>query len=144
MTALLIDTSVLLKWFAEGDEDEVPQARAIREAHVVGAHDARLLDLALYELSNVLLRRRSWSAVEVADAVDDLVSLLGRVLPISPTWARHGFFLAEQHGLTSYDACWAAAAQHLGVPLVSADRQLLRAGLAESATSVSRRLGLLS
>ncbi len=40
-----------------------------------------------------------------------------------------------------YDACWAAAAQHLSVALVSADRALLDAGLAESATDAARRLG---
>ena len=37
--------------------------------------------------------------------------------------------LGEKHGLSFYAAAWAAAAVELGVPLVSADRGLVRAGL---------------
>jgi predicted nucleic acid-binding protein len=44
--------------------------------------------------------------------------------------------------VTFYDAAWAAAARALHVPLVSADRQLVTANLAESATAVAARLGL--
>lgn len=48
--------------------------------------------------------------------------------------------LAEEHRLTFSDASWAAAAQQLGVPLVSADRQLLQAGLAQSTTAAATTL----
>ena len=144
MTGLLVDTSVLVKWFQEQDETEVPAARALREAHVAELHTVKLLDLSLYELSNVLLRRRHWPAADVADTIDDLAALVGGMIPFATAWARDGFVLAEQHGLTSYDACWVAAARHLGVSLVSADRQLLDAGLAASATSAATRLGLLA
>lgn len=51
--------------------------------------------------------------------------------------------LAEQPGLSGYDAHWAAAARYLGVPLVSADRKLLGTGLAESPTAAAARWGLL-
>jgi predicted nucleic acid-binding protein len=61
---------------------------------------------------------------------------------LDPAWLRDALALAKQHSLSGYDAHWAAAARHLGVPLVSADRQLLDSGLAESATSAATRLGL--
>ena len=44
--------------------------------------------------------------------------------------------------LTFYGACWAAATRALGVSLVSADTQLLHAGLAESPQAVVHRLRL--
>ena len=40
---------------------------------------------------------------------------------------------------TFYDASWAAAAGEMGMPLISADRQLLAADLAESATEITSR-----
>jgi hypothetical protein len=48
----------------------------------------------------------------------------------------------------AFDQAWVklaavSAARHVGVPLVSADRQLLDAGLAESPTAAASRLGLL-
>jgi predicted nucleic acid-binding protein len=50
--------------------------------------------------------------------------------------------LAERHQLTFSDAAWAAAAEALGVTLVSVDAQLLAAGLAESPAAVVQRLRL--
>ena len=44
--------------------------------------------------------------------------------------------------MTFYDASCAAAASALDVPLVTADRQLLAAGLAESPTDIAIRLRL--
>ena len=64
---LLIDTSVLIKWFHEAGESELAAARAIRNAHVRGEIDAHVLDLAIYEVGNVLARALKWTAHDVAD-----------------------------------------------------------------------------
>ncbi|MFT4219462.1 MAG: hypothetical protein QM611_02935 [Microbacterium sp.] len=44
--------------------------------------------------------------------------------------------------MTRYDASWAAIARELGIALVTADRRLVDAGLAESPTAVAERLRL--
>lgn len=61
---------------------------------------------------------------------------------MTSVWLRAAASLAHQHALTFYDASWAAAAEELGIALISADRQLLAAGLAESPTEVTSRLKL--
>lgn len=143
MTRLLIDTSVLMKWFHSEGESEVLQARALRAAHVTGELDAHVLDLAAYEVGNVLTRALGWSAADVADQLDDLVAVVGPPLVTTQVWLRRAATLAEVNRLSFYDASWAAAAIELGIPLVTADRRLLAAGLAESATEVATRLRLL-
>ena len=55
-------------------------------------------------------------------------------------WHDAAAALAQEHGLTSYDASWAAAAQALRCPLVSADRQLLAADLAVTPSYAAARL----
>ncbi|MGH3357480.1 MAG: type II toxin-antitoxin system VapC family toxin [Nocardioidaceae bacterium] len=142
MTRLLIDTSVLIKWFHSDGEAELLQARALRSAHVTGEVDAHLLDLALYEVGNVLTRSLRWAGADVADQLDDLHAILGPPLVMTPVWLRRAATLAGTHTLSFYDASWAAAAVELGIPLVSADRRLLAAGLAESPTAVAARLKL--
>lgn len=142
MTSLLVDTSVLIKWFHSEGESELEAARAIRDAHVRGDVDAHVLDLATYEVGNVLARALGWSAGEVAGQLDDLVAIVGSPLVMSHEWLPAAARIAEAHGLSFYDASWAAAAAALKIPLVSADRRLLAAGLAESATDVSERMGL--
>lgn len=137
-----MDTSVLIKWFHSTGEPDLEAARALRDAHVANQVDAHILDLALYELGNVLVRSLRWPAGDVADQLDDLLAIFGTPLLSSPEWLRDAAGLATVHRLSFYDAAWAAAARGLGVALVSADRQLLAAGLAESATVTAHRLGL--
>lgn len=142
MTHVLIDTSVLIKWFHTEGEAELAPARALRRAHVSGEIDAHILDLALYEVGNVLMRALQWDASDVACQLDDLLAIVGTPVAMSPAWLRDAARIAQTHVLSFYDASWAAAAAGLDVALVSADRKLVSAGLAESATDVTNRLKL--
>ncbi len=142
MTHLLIDTSVLIKWFHGEGEAEVESSRAIRSAHVNGDIEACMLDLASYEVGNVLTRALKWSASDVADQLDDLEEILGPPIAITRAGLRDATALAEIHTLSFYDASWAAAAREFGIALISADQRLLSAGLAESPTQLTTRLQL--
>ena len=140
MTSVLVDTSVLVKWFHSRGEHEVAEAEALLDLHERRSISVVVIDLARYELGNVLLRSLRWSADHVADQLDDLTAICGPPIVPADDWLREAARLAARHGLTFYDAVWAAAANALGITLVSADRQLLNAGLAESATAAARRL----
>jgi len=142
VTTLLVDTSVLVKWFHSDGETELAEARSIRQATQVGEVQARVIDLALYEMGNVLLRALRWSGPDVADQLEDLVIICGPPLAMAAEWLRRAAELGERHRLTFYDAAWAAAAEALGIALVSVDAQLLGAGLAESPSDVVQRLRL--
>lgn len=142
MTTLLVDTSVVIKWFHEEGEAELREARALRDASRRGELRCRVIDLGLYELGNVLLRGLGWRGADVADQLDDLVVLCGAPLAMAPRWLRSAAMIGEAHGLTLYDAAWAATADALSISLVSADRRLQAAGLAESPGAAARRLRL--
>ena len=142
MTHLLIDSSVIMKWFHSEGEGELSESRTLRRAHVSGDVDAHMLDLATYEVGNVLVRTLRWEPGEVADQLDDLHAILGPPLVMTADWLRHAATLAHKHGLSFYDASWAATANKLKMPLVSADRQLLAARLAESPSDTVARLKL--
>lgn len=142
MTRLLVDTSVLIKWFHTEGESEVAESRAIRDAHVSRDLEAFVLDLAVYEVGNVLLRALRWSATVVSDQLEDLLTIVGPPLTMAPAWLTDSAAIGEIHGLSFYDACWAATAANLNMPLVSADRKLIAAGVAETATEAAGRLRL--
>jgi predicted nucleic acid-binding protein len=142
VTTLLVDTSVLVKWFHSEGESELSEARTLRDATQVGELQARVIDLALYEMGNVLLRALGWSGSDVADQLEDLVIICGPPLAMAAGWLRRAAELGERHRLTFYDAAWAATAEALGVSLVSVDPRLLDAGLAESPSEVVQRLRL--
>jgi predicted nucleic acid-binding protein len=139
---LLVDTSVVIKWFHSKGESDVLPARALRDAHLRGEVEARVLDLGLYEVGNVLVRALRWPGPKVADQLDDLVAICGVPLSLSAGLLRDASHLAADHGLSYYDAAWAAASRAFGVPLVSADRKLVAAGLAESPATMVQRMSL--
>jgi predicted nucleic acid-binding protein len=139
---VLADASVILKWFHTDGEAEVIAAQALLRAHRAEQIRTLILDLAVYELGNVLARSLAWPAAEVADQLDELMLLCGPALQLLPEWRRDAAQLAEQNGLTFYDAAYAAAARGLQISLVSADRELLRVGLAESISGFAERLRL--
>jgi predicted nucleic acid-binding protein len=143
VTTLLVDTSVLVKWFHSEGEAELAEARLIRDATTGGEIQARVIDLALYEMGNVLLRALGWHGSDIADQLDDLVVICGPPLAMAAEWLRRAAAIGETHRLTFYDAAWAASAEALGVSLVSADTRLLAAGLAESPAAAAERLRLL-
>jgi predicted nucleic acid-binding protein len=142
VTTLLVDTSVLIKWFHSKGEPELKEALAIRSAAQRGEVECKVIDLALYEMGNVLLRSLGWKGSDVADQLDDLIIICGTPLTMTQKWLRRSADIGAIHGLTFYDAAWAASAVELGVPLVSSDRVLLASGLAESPTSTAQRLRL--
>jgi predicted nucleic acid-binding protein len=140
---VLVDTSVIVKWFHAENEAEVEESRAILAAHHDEILTAHILDLGVYEFGNVLLRALRWSAQDTADQIDDLLVICGPPLAPAPQWRREAAVLAHQHQLTFYDALFAAAARALDAPLISMDRQLLAASLAETPAAFVSRAGFI-
>ncbi len=140
---VVVDTSVIVKWFHSDGDAEVVAARAVLAAHRDDLLTARVLDLALYEFGNVLIRALGWSGRDAADQLDDLLVICGTPLVPTPAWRRDAAELASAHRLSYYDASFAAASRALGVPLITADRKLLAAGLAESPSQFATRTELI-
>ncbi len=142
MTALLADSSVLIKWFHREGESEVAEARAILDAHLREEIEARIIELGVYEVGNVLLTSLHWKARDVSDQLEDLISICGTPLFVPMPWLQDAARLSQASQVTFYDAAWAAAARALRVALVSSDKRLQRSRLAESPTEFVRRLRL--
>jgi predicted nucleic acid-binding protein len=127
LSTLLVDASV---WICARDPEDRfhQQSRAI-----VFDFDRSVaaMDLTLYEVANVIGRRkrdpvaaRYMSQVIVKRCGEDLLSVDTALLESALT-------LAEEHGLSAYDASYLAAAHRHGWTLVSADiRDLVSKGLA--------------
>jgi predicted nucleic acid-binding protein len=130
------DASVALKWFHAEGEEEVDAARALLEQYGRQAIALHVLDLTPYEVGNALLRGR---AAVPAERVAILLEALAEICPqISPTTGelREAAALADLHGLTLYDAAYAAVARARGAELATLDQALLRSGLGRRPTAI--------
>jgi predicted nucleic acid-binding protein len=134
------DASVALKWFHAEGEKEVDAARALLEHYARQEVALQVLDLTPYEVGNALLRGR---AAITADRVAIVLEALAEICPqVSPSTAelRTAAELAEQHGLTLYDAAYAAVARARGAELVTLDRALLQSGLGRTPSGILAEL----
>lgn len=128
MTTLLLDASVLLAAF-DPEDDHYRPSRALL---VDDGTTLATLDLARYEVTNVAIR--AWRA---PDTVAPLLAAIeriaddGGVVVSTAELLERAAEMAEQHGISVYDAAYAAAAAQADRQLVSCDdRDLVSKGLA--------------
>ena len=134
------DASVALKWFHAEGEEEVAPARALLAGHRARTVSLSVLDLTRYELGNALLRGR---AAASAEQVATVLEALAEVCPaIEPTNGdlHEAAALAEEHGLTFYDAAHAAVAGRRGAHLATLDNELLRAQLGQRPSELEEKI----
>lgn len=123
--ALLLDSSVLIKWFRASEELRL-QALDLRQRYLNGELSLTILDLSLYEITNALRYKPDLNAEDVAMAAESLWDLGIHVLPVSKNLLVRAVRLAYASGMTVYDAAFVSAALEEGIPLVTADRKLPR------------------
>ena len=130
------DASVALKWFHAEGEEGVEAARALLDHYARQQIALQVLDLTPYEVGNALLRGRAGvSAERVAIVLEALAEICPQLSP-SIAELRVAASLAEQHGLTLYDAGYAAVARARGAELATLDRALLRVGLGRRPSAI--------
>jgi predicted nucleic acid-binding protein len=122
MTEVVLDASVVMKWFRADGERHLEPARSLRTAFERGELIVFAPPLLRVEIVNVAGRRWRWpenALVEVAGALDDLGFEL-----IEPELARVARWTAR--GLTAYDAAYVAVAEAEGARLVTDDELIVR------------------
>jgi len=123
-TAVILDTSVILKWFRR-EEVLAEEALALRDAYLSGEMPIVVPTLLTWELANVLRFKRDWSEEEVRVAVGTLFDMGLEWVPPEPSLVNRAIDLAFAHGTTLYDAAFAALAEARGLVLVTADNRLI-------------------
>jgi predicted nucleic acid-binding protein len=141
VTEVVSDASVALKWFRDED-DELEESRRLVTMHRAGTISLSILGFTLFELGNALLRGRAHASVETTIEALDGVRLICPVLPTLQEDFREAARLANTHGLTFYDAAYAAVALRRGAYLATLDSRLLASGLGQRPSVIVGELGL--
>ncbi|HWK25212.1 MAG TPA: PIN domain-containing protein [Solirubrobacter sp.] len=135
MTLWLLDASVLL---ASEDADDEQHESAVR---LLGAdHPLATLDLAFYEVVNVAIR--AWRDPAAGERLRERVVALaddGGLVRADTDLLAHAAAVADDTGISVYDAAYVAAARHARAQLVSCDvRDLVSRGLARLPADAAR------
>jgi len=126
---LVLDASVVLKWFRSEGERNAAAARELRDQFEAGELRVAAPPLLWLEILNVAARRWGWSPKQLdalAASLPDLgFELIEPELDGIADWAGKG--------LTAYDAAYVAIAEEAGLPLVTDDAAIcaIAASIAE-------------
>lgn len=131
MGELVLDASVAAKWFHAEGEEHVAAALELLAAFRRGALIVVVPPLLLIELVNLAARRWRLEPAPLAEFAEQLQAL--RLQVEAPSLRDVARWAAR--GLTAYDATYVALAEQRGVPVVTADDQILAV-----APTLARRL----
>ena len=123
---LLVDASVWVAAVTPSEHFHTEASAVIDSSPRVGA-----LDLTLYEVAHVLGAKKG-ERRRAERLCDGIVLRCGEdLIRVDPTLMDMAVAIAQEHGLTAYDAAYVAAARRKGWTLVSTDIQdLVSKGLA--------------
>lgn len=123
-SSLVLDASLILKWVLDGeDEPGRPAALRLLSRWERGEVDLLVPTLWLYEVGNILIRKRPGDVASALEGLEGL-DLLERGL--TPAVCSRAAELALAHRLTFYDASYLALAEVEQALLVTADARLVR------------------
>lgn len=121
---IVVDTSVLIKWFKTRDEDLLKEARSLLREAETRPLEVHVPALLLYEVGNVLLLKTQLGAAALSNAMEHLESLPFVVAPPATPLLKRAARLGRELSLTFYDASFLALAVELDCPYITADRRL--------------------
>ncbi|MFQ5881448.1 MAG: type II toxin-antitoxin system VapC family toxin [Candidatus Methylomirabilales bacterium] len=120
---VILDTSVVVKWFIQPPEEDIEIALEIRDRIRIGAVHPIFPDLLLYELINVLHHQPELTSEDVAAALDSLEEMTLDLHPFSSALGKEATRISANNRVSAYDAYFIALAEALECPLVTADRR---------------------
>lgn len=121
MRGFVLDTSVILKWFSEFDEEDLVRALKLRQSMLDGTVFFVVPELLFYELANALRYNPNFSAKDVEQAIHSVFEMGLDVRGVDEQVMGEAISLAFKHKLTIYDSYFLALSKKEGKPFITAD-----------------------
>lgn len=123
---LVVDASVVVKWFASENESYLDRAIELQRRHRDGLIALTAPALLYYEVANALRFNSNLAPGDITQAIQSLFDTdILTIQPEAPALAKAAL-LALDKKLTVYDSAYLAVADQLHAPLVTADRRFAR------------------
>lgn len=116
---VVVDTSVIIKWLNQTNEDNLEQADRLMAEAIEGKVELIAPELARYETGNVLLKSKQLVPREATISLDTAYSLPITFIPESEELARETFSIANRSNVTYYDAAFLALAKKYNAMLIT-------------------------
>lgn len=121
---IVVDTSVLIKWFKRRDEELLREAEQLLEEIERRPVEVQVPALLLYDVGNILLLKTRLGLAALDDTVERIEALPFVVAPPATPLLKRALRLGRELSITFYDASFLALAVELECLFVTADQRL--------------------
>ncbi|MEX2028420.1 MAG: type II toxin-antitoxin system VapC family toxin [Candidatus Curtissbacteria bacterium] len=119
MNALVIDTSVFVKWLNQDNEGDLDKADRVLEDVKSGKVELVAPELIKYEIGNVLLKGKQLTPTQAYVSLGTAYALPVTFISESEELARETFLTAANLNITYYDASFISLAKQYDATLVT-------------------------
>lgn len=119
MQKLVIDSSVIVKWLNQQDEERLVQADKILKDTEEDRVTLLVPELAKYEIGNALLIRKKLSINEAVITFNTLFTFPIQFVVLSEDLAHETYKIAQEANITYYDASFIALAKQENAKLIT-------------------------
>ena len=124
MIEIVIDASVVVKWFIE--ENDSDKARFLRDKFIDGKVELILPSLLYFEVLNALKYSQLFDLSELEDAGESLENYGFKVITIKNEIRKHMIKVAVDHRISIYDASYLGLSIGLGKAFCTADEKIIK------------------
>lgn len=117
----VVDTSVIVKWLAPENENNITQAEDLLATILKAEIKAIIPDLAIYELTNALIKGKGFSTNQAIASLDKFFQLPLIIVPYSEELIKSSVQIATQNDITIYDASFITLAKENNALLITAN-----------------------
>lgn len=124
MKAIVIDCSVIVKWFWQNDERRVKKALVLRDLAATKKIQLVSCEFFWLEILNVGRYSKKAPVSELKKLIDLLIKLKIDFQPLKPLLLNQIILLSQEHKITTYDASYVALAKLNKCQLITDDVKL--------------------
>ena len=124
MSKIVIDASVVVKWFIE--EIDSDKARFLRDKFIDGKIELTVPSLLYFEVLNALKYSQLFDQSELDDAGESLENYGFNVITIKDKIRKHMIKIAVNHEMSIYDASYLGLSIDLGEIYCTADEKIIK------------------
>lgn len=128
MEHIVLDASVVVKWFKKKNEQHSEQAEALLQSLLGAAVRVSIPTLLFTELVSIAAFDHTVSEEHWQEALVFLFSLSWHVYPPDQFLIKDTYQMAKGLGLSAYDATYLAVAKRCNAVVVTEDKELLVKG----------------
>lgn len=122
---VVVDTSVVYKWFSTEDEQWVEQARELLREHLEKRNSIIAPDIILYELANAWATKTKLPSEKINTYFGELRNIDITIEPITIELVTRTAAFSKEYTISVYDAVYIVLAKEKKCDLYTADAKLV-------------------